>query len=232
MSLRDHYKFDLSSSAWIAYERSLHEAMQCSAWFSGYSDMTDDGRRHLVGYWQPCRPDVSHGALCSSLGNLKLRRRNLRWAMSIKSDDANFLTITCIRICLKMNRRSSRQRRSVLRCRSELRRQILKQRWEGWNLTILHLSDILLRPGTAWNWTRTDRLDNEGIYLCRGQSYGDKFQGGGERIDSYYPAISLTHFCTQELPEIELVPIVSTTKESTSVEDRAMETSSKAAVRG
>ena len=28
---RGHYKFDLSSSSWIAYERSL-EAMQCSVW--------------------------------------------------------------------------------------------------------------------------------------------------------------------------------------------------------
>ena len=176
---RGHYKFDLSSSSWIAYERSLQAAMQCSAWFSGY-DMTDDARRHLVGYWQPCRPDVSRGALCSFLGNLKVRRRNLRWAMSIKSNGANFLTITCIRICLKTNQRSSRQRRSVPRWRGELRRQILKQ-WVDW---------LLL---------------------------------------SY---ISLTHLCAQELPEIELVPIVSTTKESTSVEDRAMETSSKAAVRG
>ena len=42
---------------------------------------------------------------------------------------------------------------------------------------------------------------------------------------------SLTHFCVQELPEIELVPIASTTKECTSVEDRVMETNSKAAVR-
>ena len=154
--------------------------MQYSVWFSGYYDMTDDGRRHLVGNWQPCRPDVSHGALSSFLGNLRLRRRNLRWAMSIKSNGANFLTITCGRICLKTNRRSSRQRRSVPRWRSELRRQILKQRWVDW---------LLL---------------------------------------SY---ISLTHLCAQELPEIELVPIVSTTKERTSVEDRVMETNSKAAVR-
>ena len=43
---------------------------------------------------------------------------------------------------------------------------------------------------------------------------------------------SLTHFCVQELPEIELVPIASTTKEPTSVEDRRVtETNSKAAVR-
>ena len=129
---RGHYKFDLSSSWWIAYERSLQEAMQCSAWFSGYYDMTDDERRHLVGYWQPCRPDVSRGALSSFLGNLRLRRRNLRWAMSIKSDGANFLTITCGRICLKMNQQSSRQRRSVPRWRGELRRRILKHRWEDW----------------------------------------------------------------------------------------------------
>ena len=46
------------------------------------------------------------------------------------------------------------------------------------------------------------------------------------------PAISLTHFCAQELPEIELVPIASTTKKSTSVEDRVMETNPKSAVRG
>ena len=139
-----------------------------------------DGR-HLAGYWQLCRPDVSRGALCSFFGNLKVRRRNLRWAMSIKSDDANFLTITCVRICLKMNQQSSRQRRSVPRWRTQLRRQILKQRWEDW---------LLL------------------------------------------PSISLTHFCAQELPEIELVPIVSTTKEYSSVEDQVMETNSMAAVRG
>ena len=100
--------------------------------------------------------------------------------MSIKSDDANFLTITFIRICLKMNQRPSRQRRSVPRWRTELRRQILKERWEDWFL-----------------------------------------------LSSIY----LTHFCVQELPEIELVPIASTTKECTSVEDRVMETNSKAAVR-
>ena len=144
-------------------------------------DMTDDGRRHLVGYWQPCRPDVSRGALSSFLGNLRLRRRNLRWAKSIKSDGANFSTITCNRICLKTNRRPSRQRRSVPRWRGELRRRILKQRWV----------DLFLLSYT-----------------------------------------SLTHFCVQELPEIELVQIVSTTKERTSVEDRVMEISSKAAVRG
>ena len=53
------------------------------------------------------------------------------------------------------------------------------------------------------------------------------------RIDSYL-AISLTHIimiCVQELSEIELVATVSATKESTSVEDRAMVTISNAAVR-
>ena len=35
------------------------------------------------------------------------------------------------------------------------------------------------------------------MYLCRGPSYGDKFQGGGERIDSY-PPISLTQIWIQE----------------------------------
>ena len=43
---------------------------------------------------------------------------------------------------------------------------------------------------------------------------------------------SLTHFCVQKLPEIELVSIASTTKEYTSVEDRVMETNSKGGVRG
>ena len=157
---------------WPAW--GLHEACDISI-----VDMMH-ARLHLACYDQLCRPDVSLGAHSSFLGNLKLRRRNLRWAMSIKSDGANFLTITCGRICLKMNQRSSRQRRSVPRWGGELRRQILKQ-WVDW---------LLL---------------------------------------SY---ISLTHLCAQELPEIELVPIVSTTKERTSVEDRVMETSSKAAVRG
>ena len=78
----------------------------------------------------------------------------------------------------------------------------------GFILTILHLSDSLLRTGTAWNWTSTDRLDNKGTYLCRGPpSYGDKLQGGGERIDSY-PPISLTHIWIQESSEnrTEVVP--------------------------
>ena len=43
-----------------------------------------------------CRPDVSPGFLCSRLGKLKSRRQNLRWAMSINSDCANFLTINCV----------------------------------------------------------------------------------------------------------------------------------------
>ena len=44
----------------------------------------------------------------------------------------------------------------------------------GFILTILHLSDTLLRTGTAWNWTSTDHLDNEETYLFRGPSYGDE----------------------------------------------------------
>ena len=35
------------------------------------------------------------------------------------------------------------------------------------------------------------------MYLCRGPSYGDKSQGGGERLNSYLP-ISLTHIFIQE----------------------------------
>ena len=40
-----------------------------------------------------------------------------------------------------------------------------------------------LRPlaGPTWKWTNSDRLGNEGTYLCGGPSYGDEFQGGGER---------------------------------------------------
>ena len=45
-------------------------------------------------------------------------------------------------------------------------------------------------------------------------------------------SISLSHFCVQELPEIELSPIASTTKEHTSLEDRVTETNPKAAVSG
>ena len=129
---RGYYKFDLSSSSRIAYEilawgLALHEALRyCMVLY----DMMH-GRLRLAGYYdQLCLPDVSRGAHCSFLGNLKLRRRNLRWAMSIKSDGANFLTITYIRICLKMIQLSSRQRRSVPRWRTQLWRQILKQRWE------------------------------------------------------------------------------------------------------
>ena len=70
-----------------------------------------------------------------------------------------------------------------------------------------YLSDIHLRPGTAWNWPSTDRLDNEGIYLYRGPSYGEKFQGGCETIDSS-PPISLMHIWIQESSEnrTEVVP--------------------------
>ena len=50
-----------------------------------------------VGYQELlCRPDVSPGFLCSCLGNLKSRRRNLRWVMIINSDCVNFLTINCV----------------------------------------------------------------------------------------------------------------------------------------
>ena len=133
---RGHYKFDLSSSSknrlrdncGIVQTCGLHEACDISI-----VDMMH-ARLHLACYDQLCHPDVSLGAHCSLkrsfLGNLKLRRRNLRWAMSIKSDGTTFLTITCIRICLKMIQLSSRQRRSVPRWRTQLRRQILKQRWE------------------------------------------------------------------------------------------------------
>ena len=65
-----------------------------------------------------------------------------------------------------------------------------------------------------------DRLGNEGAYLCGGPSFGDKFQSGSERIDSY-PPISLTHI-VQELPQNELA-IISATKECTSEEDRVVE---------
>ena len=131
---RGHYKFDLSSSSknrlrdhcGIVQTCGLHEACDLSI-----VDMMH-ARLHLSCYDQLCRPDVSLGAHSSLkrsfLGNLKLRRRNLRWAMSIKSS-ANFLTITCIRICLKMNQWPSPQRRSVPQWRGELRRRILKQRW-------------------------------------------------------------------------------------------------------
>ena len=71
------------------------------------------------------------------------------------------------------------------------------------------------------------------MYLCGGPSFGVEFQGDGERIDSYYPAISLMHICIQGSAENEQV-IASTMEERTSVEpeDGDMETNSKAAVRG
>ena len=59
-----------------------------------------DARLYLVlpvGYSELlCRPDFSPGFLCSRLGNLKWRRRNLWWAMSINSDCANFLVTNCL----------------------------------------------------------------------------------------------------------------------------------------
>ena len=49
-----------------------------------------------VTYELPCCPNVSPGILCSPLGKLKSRRRNLRWAMSINLDCANLFTINCV----------------------------------------------------------------------------------------------------------------------------------------
>ena len=69
------------------------------------------------------------------------------------------------------------------------------------------------------------------MYLCGGPSFGDEFQGGGEKTDSY-PANSLTHIFIQELPENDLA-IISATMEITSEEKRdTLEMNSKAAVRG
>ena len=51
-------------------------------------------------------------------------------------------------------------------------------------------------------------------------------------VDSYPAIISLTHISVQELPENELIVIVSATKECTSLENRVMETIFNAAVRG
>ena len=80
----------------------LEEAMQCSV-KAGHRvilvlyDMMHDARLYLAGYQAlSCRPNFSPGFLCSPLGKLKSRRRNLRWAMSINWDCANFLTINCV----------------------------------------------------------------------------------------------------------------------------------------
>ena len=92
------------------------------------------------------------------------------------------------------------------------------------------LLENLLRPGTAWKWTRK-HLCNERVYLCGGRSFGVEFQGGGKRINSFcYPLLTL--ICIQEPAENEQV-IVSAMKKRTSVEpeDGDMETNSKAAVR-
>ena len=71
------------------------------------------------------------------------------------------------------------------------------------------------------------------MYLCGGPTFGDEFQSGGERIDLFCPAMSLTHICIQEPAENEQV-IVSAMKERTYVEpeDRDMGMNSKAEVRG
>ena len=62
-------------------------------------------------------------------------------------------------------------------------------------LRFCKLLDNLLRPGAAWKWT-SNRLGNDGVYFWGGPRYGNGFQGGGERIDSY-PASSLTHIGIQ-----------------------------------
>ena len=60
--------------------------------------------------------------------------------------------------------------------------------------------------------TNQHRLSDEGVYLCGWWSYGDKYQGGGKRIDSYPPfSESLTHIWIQESSEIprEVIPTTS-----------------------
>ena len=60
-------------------------------------DMMHDARLYFTGYYElPWRPNVSPGFLCSRLGKLKSRRRNLRWVTSINSDCANFMKINCV----------------------------------------------------------------------------------------------------------------------------------------
>ena len=72
-----------------------------------------------------------------------------------------------------------------------------------------------LRTGTVSDWKRSsDRLGNEGVYLCGGPSYasyGDKSQGGGERVVSY-PVLSLTHIWIQESSNNPREVIPSTSK--------------------
>ena len=101
--------------------------------------------------------------------------------------------ITASRNCLRMNLRTSRQRTNVSLWRTEFWSRIPGRRWEDWFILSCHLSDAHLHTGTGWKRT-SDRLGNGGAYFCRawGPRYGDEFQGGGERIDSY-PTLSDTH---------------------------------------
>ena len=62
-------------------------------------------------------------------------------------------------------------------------------------IRLCKLLDNLLCPGTAWEWSR-NRHGNERGYLCGGPSFGDKFQVGGKRVNSYLLSSADAHLHT------------------------------------
>ena len=198
---RGHYKFDLSSSSRIAYEitaaLSRHAACMRPTWGLWYKYCWHDACKTA-----PCllRPTMSPG--CFSWCSL-LMKALIPWKSKVtktQTEVSNEYQIRWYNLLDNYLHQDLPENDPTIisttkKCTTvedPVTETNPKAAVSGFILTILHLSDTLLRTGTAWNWTSTDRLDNEGTYLCRGPpSYGDKFQCGGERIDSY-PPISLT----------------------------------------
>ena len=131
----------------------------------------------LFTYQQPCRP-VSRGVLYSFRGNLEIRRRNLRWAMSIKIKWCKLLDTYLRQDLLENELALVSTTKECATVEDRVTETNSKAPVREWFLSChLRVSDTHMRPGTAWDY----RLGNEGIYLYEGPSYGDKSQGGGER---------------------------------------------------
>ena len=135
-------------------------------------------RLRLAGYQQICRP-VSRGVLYSFRGNLEIRRRNLRWAMSIKIKWCKLLDNYLRQDLLENELTLVSTTKECTTVEDRVTETNSNAAVRGLLLSC-HLSDAQLRPGTAWKWTSSYRLGKKGRYLCEGASYGDKFQGGGE----------------------------------------------------
>ena len=157
------------------------------------------------------------------------------------SVQTSWLFFNCVRICLKimMNYRSSRQRMSVPWWRTELWRQILGQRWEVWflscHLSLTHISikelqvpeiELVAIASTSKECTSVPMEDR--VLQTLQTNSKAAVRGMIHILSSLWHA----HIFVQELPENHELAILSTTNECTLVEDRVVETNSRAVVRG